>query len=226
VRSLSHHLARLRRDCRAVFGADLDTDEVRAFVRQEVEQTGARNMGIRVTVFAPTMDLGRPASAPAPSVLVSVRPAAVRPAPPLRVQSRRYEREHPTVKHIGLLGALWERREAQLMGYDDALFMDSSRFVSEGPTWNIGFWDGSRVVWPSAAVLPGVTMHLLHQVHDATVTTPVNLLDIPQMRAAFATNVTVGVRPIVDIDGVRFPDDSEIIAELRAEFDEIPGESL
>lgn len=226
VRGLSHHMDRLARDCRAVFGSELDTTAVRGYIRDAVNREGTGNLGMRVTVFAPALDLGRPGEAPAPSVLVSIRPRAVRPAPPLRVQSRRYEREHPAVKHIGLFGQLSERRAAQLAGYDDALFIDGGRFISEGPTWNVGFFDGKRVVWPSADVLPGVTMHLLHQVHEDTVVMPVNLRDVPGMRSAFATNVTVGVRAIVDIDGVRFPEDAEILRVLREEFDEIPGEDL
>lgn len=225
VRGYSLHLERLARDCREVFGVDLDQAAVRAYVRQAVEDSGRDELGIRVTVFAPDMDLSRP-GATEPGILVSVRPAAQRPSPPLRVQSRRYEREHPGVKHIALFGTLSERRAARAAGFDDAVFMDGARFLSEGPTWNIGFYDGERIIWPSAEVLPGITMRLLKRVHEDSLSAPINLRDIPQMRAAFVTNVTVGVRPLAGIDGVSFPTDSPILDVLRREFEEIPREEI
>jgi branched-subunit amino acid aminotransferase/4-amino-4-deoxychorismate lyase len=226
VRGLSHHLDRLVRDCHAVFSADLDREQVRSYIRDEVDRSGKSSLGLRVTVFDPALDMGRPSRPATPSILVSVRPAAPASLPPLRIQAAPYLRELPSVKHIGLFGALTQRRDAQINGFDDALFIDHSGFISEGPTWNIGFHDGERVIWPSAETLPGVTMRLLKQVHDQTVTAPVHLRDVPQMRAAFATNVTIGVRPVALIDSVTLPVDADILKTLRAEYNEIPGEEI
>jgi branched-subunit amino acid aminotransferase/4-amino-4-deoxychorismate lyase len=209
-----------------VFGAELDRERVRDYIRNEVLLSGESSLGIRVTIFDPAMDMGWPSLPATPSVLVSVRPAAPPALPPLRVQSAIYVRDLPTVKHVGLFGPLTRRREAQTNGFNDALFIDHSGFISEGPTWNIGFYDGDRIMWPSAETLPGVTMRLLKQVHDETVTTPINLRDIPQMRAAFATNVTIGVRPIIAIDNVPLSVDMEILKVLREEYEEIPGEEI
>jgi Amino-transferase class IV len=76
VRGFSHHLDRLATDCKAVFGVDLDREAVRGFIKDEVERSGKSNLGIRVTVFDPSIDMGRPARAASPGVLVSVRPPA------------------------------------------------------------------------------------------------------------------------------------------------------
>jgi branched-subunit amino acid aminotransferase/4-amino-4-deoxychorismate lyase len=128
------------------------------------------------------------------------------------------------VKHVGLFGALCHRRYAQLNGFDDALFVDASSFVSEGATWNIGFFDGDQVIWPTAPILPGVTMRLLDQAHDRTTTQPVTLSDVPRMVAAFATNTTIGIRPIITIDDDQLRTDHPIIDILRKEYEDVPPE--
>jgi branched-subunit amino acid aminotransferase/4-amino-4-deoxychorismate lyase len=140
------------------------------------------------------------------------------------VQVRPYTRDLPAVKHIALFGALYERRAAQLAGFDDVAFSVDDGFISEGATWNIGFYDGTNIIWPDADILPGVTMTLLRQVHDDTVVRPVKTTEVRDMRAAFATNTTVGVRAISQIDDVEFPVDHDVFDILRAEFSEIPPE--
>jgi branched-subunit amino acid aminotransferase/4-amino-4-deoxychorismate lyase len=225
VRGLSHHLDRLVHDCRILFDVDLDREQVRQFIRNAVtEKEGS--FVVRVTLFDPAMELGHPGACGTPSVLVTTRPAGRWPATPMRVRTVSYSRDLPEVKHVGLFGAVLDRRNAQLDGFDDALFVDDASFVSEGVTWNIGFFDGERVVWPSAPVLAGVTMRLLKQVHERTVTIPVNMRDVPHMRAAFATNAAIGVRPIVAINDLRLPDDHAIFHTLQKEYEEIPAERL
>jgi branched-subunit amino acid aminotransferase/4-amino-4-deoxychorismate lyase len=225
VRGLQHHLDRLVRDCQALFDAELSTAQVREFVGHAIEDKQG-SFVVRITVFDPALDLGRPSIDAAPNVLVTSRPAAPWPLPPLRVKSAHYRRETPAIKHVGLYGALRHRRSAQLGGFDDALFTDGESVVLEGPTWNIGFFDGSKVVWPAADVLPGVTMTLLQGVHGETAIAPVNLAMIPAMQAAFATNTAVGVRTISAIDGIELPEEGPVLDILRKEYAEIPADSL
>ncbi|MDX6739776.1 aminotransferase class IV family protein [Actinocorallia sp. A-T 12471] len=225
VRGYSQHLDRLVTDCRELFSAALDRDRVRSYVRSAV---GDRKEAfiLRVTVFDPALDLGHIGGQAAPSVLVTHRPAPGLPASPLRIRTTAYQRDLPKVKHVGLLGQLWHRREALSAGFDDCLFHDSAGFISEGATWNIGFFDGHKVLWPNADVLPGVTMSLLKQTHEETVTAPVHVRDIPEMSAAFATNTSVGVRPIAAIDDIPLDAEHDIIDALRKEYQEIRPESL
>src|SRR6478609_1794330 len=122
IRGLSLHLERLVRDCKTVWGAALDTARVRDHVRQALDGHDGPCV-VRVTVFDPAVDIGHPATADQPRVLVTTRPAGAMPPPPLRAHSVRYERDLPGVKHIGLFGTLHARRAAQLGGYDDALFV-------------------------------------------------------------------------------------------------------
>ncbi|MGW1764685.1 aminotransferase class IV family protein [Streptomyces sp. NPDC002073] len=223
VRGLALHMERLRRDCRTLFGVDLDPRRVRELARRAVPGTGSTT--VRVTVFDPGLDLGHPATAKDPHVLVTSRPAGELPLPPLRVRSVTYARDVPGVKSVGLFASLHHRRQAQLGGFDDALFVDAAGGISEGGTWNIGFFDGSQVVWPDADSLAGVTRELLKDAHGH-VTRPVRLSELATVRAAFATNAAIGVRAVSRIDGVDLPESHEIIDTLRTAYAGIGGDVL
>ncbi len=199
VRGLSLHLERLVRDCRMVFGVELDAGRVREY-----------------------MSLIHIAE---PAVLVTARPAGSLSLPPIRVRSARFVRDLPAVKSVGLFGSLHQRREAQRAGYDDVLFVDGESVVSEGGTWNIGFVRGDEVVWPDADCLPGTTMELLRQVRPCKAE-QVTLGRLGGFDAAFATNAAIGVRPVAAVDEVAFAVDHPVIAELRAAYGDLPADPL
>ncbi|WP_411103385.1 aminotransferase class IV family protein [Streptomyces sp. cmx-4-9] len=223
VRGLALHLDRLRRDCGTLFGVDLDPRRVRELARRAVPASGA--VVVRVTVFDPECDLGHPAAARQPQVLVTSRPAGALPLPPLRVRPVACVREVPEVKSVGLFAGLHHRRQAQLAGFDDALFVDREQAVSEGATWNVGFFDGHRVLWPEADCLAGVTMELLKGVHDHD-TRRVPLAELSQLQAAFATNAAIGVRTISAVGGTGLPGAPDIVAALHRQYTAIPGDLL
>lgn len=223
VRGLALHLDRLGRDCRALFGTELDLDRVRALLRRAAPARGAATL--RVTVFDPALDIGHPERAGDPHILVTHRQASTAPLPPLRVGSVAYTRDAPEVKSVGLFASLRHRRTARLAGYDDALFVDGHGFVSEGVTWNIGFLDGDTAVWPEADHLPGVTMRLLQEAHEHRVA-PVALADVGSLHAAFATNAAVGVRAVAAIDATGFTARHPAVDRLRATYTARPGDPL
>lgn len=226
VRGLELHLERLVSDCRTVFGTGLDVERVKDFARRAVPDDGP--VVVRVTVFDPGLGLGN-AGAPAhPQVLVTTRAAAGTAFAPLRVRCAAYVRDLPAVKSVGLFGAIRHRREAQLAGFDDALFVDGRdgrEAVSEGGTWNVGFVQDGQVVWPDAECLPGTTMRLLQQVHPA-VRGAVRKADLGSFEAAFATNAALGVRAIARIDDTEFPGHHQVIEELRRAYARIQGDEL
>ncbi|WP_307628856.1 aminotransferase class IV [Streptomyces turgidiscabies] len=225
VRGLSLHLERLRRDCRVVFGAELDPDQVRARVNDALADT-RDPVTVRVTVFDPGLRLDRPGAVACPRLLVTTRPAAGE-RPPLRVRTASHCQEVPMVKHTGLFGALHERRLSQLAGFDDALFTDGRSAVTEGPTWNIGFFDGARVVWPAADVLPGVAMALLRRYHTgAQHTAEIGVAHLSGMEAAFATNSAFGICPIASINEVKYDVEHPILRQLRGEYESVIPEQL
>ncbi|RZU51780.1 branched-subunit amino acid aminotransferase/4-amino-4-deoxychorismate lyase [Krasilnikovia cinnamomea] len=223
VRGLGLHLDRLVRDCDALFGADPGVDRLREFIARGVPGSGIAT--VRVTVFDPALDLGRPELARDPHILVTRRAADAAAPTAFTAQTTTYVRDAPEIKSVGLFGSLHRRRAARLNGFDDALFVDGTRHVAEGATWNIGLFDGADVIWPDATCLSGVTMRLLRPAHRHR-TTPVSVSDLPSMAAAFATNAAIGVREIARIDGVSFGAGHPIIASLRAAYASIPAEPV
>jgi branched-subunit amino acid aminotransferase/4-amino-4-deoxychorismate lyase len=230
VRGLTLHMERLARDSGRLFGIAVDPQRVRRLVRAAAEQAGSPAT-LRVTVFDSSGGLEHPGSAADLDILVSVREApAMAGITPLRVEAVQYQRELPGVKHVGLFSSLYYRRTAQLRGFDDALFTDAHSRVSEGATWNVGFFDGTHVVWPKADVLAGVTASQIKSVVASSgmpsTDSIVHLSQVSETWAAFATNASVGVRPIQSIDSVELLDDSPVIRNLQLQYAAIPGESL
>ncbi|MFC7619947.1 aminotransferase class IV [Microlunatus sp. GCM10028923] len=225
IKGLTAHCDRLTGDCRRLFGVDLPAARVRAYLRPVVAEPGTRM--VRVTVFDPAADLLHPDGEPA--VLITTRPAGSALLPPLRLRTVQARRELPEVKHVGLFGTLWARREARRAGADDALLSDETGLITEGPTWNVGFvrthQDHDQLVWPEAAVLPGVTQLLLETVGVASVNRPVRAVDLGGFAAAFATNSGFGVRPIAAIDEHEFDHDHPVLRRLGEAYAAIPGEA-
>jgi branched-subunit amino acid aminotransferase/4-amino-4-deoxychorismate lyase len=224
VRGLSLHLDRLVQDCRRLFDAQLDPDLVRRLVRQAVAEA-PRSVVVRVTVFDPDLPLAQIGADALPHLLVTTRPVPHTVPPALRLQSRRYCREQPTVKHVGLFGSSRQRRLAQRNGFDDVLFTDAGTTISEAATSNIGFLTGDRLVWSQAPCLAGVTMRLINQVLGGQASTaPVTVSELAGMDAVVATSAVVGVRPVAAIDDVRFLTDHPMIDTLAKRYTEITPE--
>ncbi|WP_099907596.1 aminotransferase class IV [Streptomyces sp. TLI_171] len=219
VRGLGLHLARLERDCAALFGVRPDLERIRQFARRQAPPAGA--VTVRVTLFDPAIDLGSIGGKAEPGVLVTVRPAGGA-AGPLRVRTVRFERELPEVKSVALFGVLRQRRLAQQSGFDDALFVDADGAITEGGTWNVGFLRGGDLVWPRGAYLAGTAMALLRGVCGG-VKERVGP-ELAGIDGVFATNAAVGVRPVAAVDGREFPVDGA--ARLREAYLAVPGEPL
>jgi branched-subunit amino acid aminotransferase/4-amino-4-deoxychorismate lyase len=225
VRGLELHMERLARDCRTVFGTDLDTSRVREYARRALTDRDG-SFVVRISVFDPDLEMGRPGAPATPHILVTTRPTGPLSLPPLRVKSIPYVRDLPSVKHLGLFGALHARRAAQLDGYDDALFHGPDGLVSEGGTWNVGFVDtDGTVVWPKADVLPGVTMALLQHAQPHA-TRPVEVDGLTGMQAAFATNTSIGVRPIAAVGDIALSTNHSVLTAMRDAYLALPGDEL
>ncbi|MCP3804524.1 aminotransferase class IV [Allokutzneria sp. A3M-2-11 16] len=229
IRGLGLHLERLDRDARLVFGEGLDAAVVRAAVRAELgDRTDPVN--VRVNVFSPDVTMSTLDNIVAPTTLVTVRPAAPWPDTAMRLRSVVYERDLPHVKHVGTFGLLLQRRLARLAGHDDALFVNRSGHISEGTVWNVGFYDGSRVVLPSAPALPGIAIRLvckgLRQLGVPVETRRLTLSDLPGFRSAFATNEAIATQPIASVDEAEFTVDEELNSLLRRAYLSNPAEPL
>lgn len=224
IRGLTLHLSRLSQDSETVFGVRLKPGRVLEELRLAISQQNCP-ITVRVTVFDPQLTMNAISDPATPQLLITTRPAGHMPPPPLTAKSFTFSRDMPLVKHIGLFNQLHLRRAAQVAGFGDAVFVEPDGSFSEGATWNLGFIDADGlVVWPDGPALPGTTMRLLQAAHGDTVVRPVTRDLLPQMRAAFATNVSVGVRSIRAIDDVEFDVDHSALDLLRKVYAEVPTE--
>jgi 4-amino-4-deoxychorismate lyase len=226
VPGLSLHLDRLDRDAKIVFGHGIDRDKVRDRLREAV-QDHELPVSARVTVFARGISFADMKDLPEPDFTVKIRPVRTTKPGPLRVRSSRYQRYLPEVKHVGTFSLFHEFRLARQAGFDDVLFVDDDGWISEGSVWNVGFYDGERVILPSAPALPGVEMRLVQGALTIPCETrPVNLRDTSAFRAAFMTNAIIAPTLIAAIDDVTYEPDPEFAALLTEAHAAIPLEPL
>lgn len=212
VRGFRLHLARLRDATRQLFGVDLDDVRVRDGLRHAFAATGAGDCTARVTIFSREFELEDPAKSTAVDVLVSLAPPAAASALPLRVRSVVLDRPLPHLKHVATLPLLHARREARRAGFDDALLLDATGRVCEGSIWNVGFFDGARIIWPQAPMLRGTTQQLLEAglagLGIEQDTRPVGRDEIVTFSGAFAT-YSRGIEALAAIDGFSFGPDPD-----------------
>jgi 4-amino-4-deoxychorismate lyase len=233
VRGLALHLQRLQQSTRLLFGHELDTAQVLAWLQLALRHAGDGAIAacsVRINIFAAQFNRERPGAAQPVDVMISVGAPWQAKAQPIRVQARAYQRDLPQVKHVGTFGLFWQRQLAQQAGFDDALFVDADGRISEGSVWNVGFWDGVQVIWPQAEMLDGIAQQLLRAVLSeagiAQQTRALRLADLAGMRAAFSCNSTGVGTPIVAIDGWRFAEDSALSLRLQAAYESITADMI
>ena len=213
VQGLEFHLERLQAGTRELFDVELDRKRILAELRGALA-AGEADASLRCTVFARGFDYRKPLQVVEPDILVTLTPSASPHKPALRVKSYRFVRPLPHIKHVGTFPLFHYRRQAQLAGHDDALFVADDDRVVEGSVWNLGFWDGEGVVWPEGPALRGSGERLLQaglaglgvsQRHR-----PVPLAEAGRVRAAFACNAS-GLQALIGIDGAVFRADTALM---------------
>ncbi|MBL0164815.1 MAG: aminotransferase class IV [Xanthomonadales bacterium] len=227
VRGFGLHLQRLGMATRELFGSDLDIDRVRAEVRQLLDDEPT---SLRITVFSRALQRNRLERSVAPDVLIATTSPHAPRNGPLRLQSLRHERVLPRIKHIGMFDVLHLWRQARIAGFDDVVLTTAGAEIAEGSTWNIGFWDGRRVVWPSAPALPGITLQLLdaglRERGIESVSRPVFRDQLAGFRSAFMVN-SGSVGPLIEtIDAQRFEVDDDLLDMLKEAFESQPMEII
>jgi branched-subunit amino acid aminotransferase/4-amino-4-deoxychorismate lyase len=195
TRGLALHLDRLEAANGELFDAGLDRERVCAHIRHALREV--EDASVRVYVFE---------SDAQPAIMVTVRePGGA--STPQRLRSVRYQRPDAHLKHLAT-GQAFYSRLARRSGFDDALLTGSDGAVSESAIANIGFLDGSGVVWPDAPHLHGITMQLLErslpEAGEPSRRAPVRLPDIPSFEGAFLSNAR-GVAIVSAVDALNLP---------------------
>ncbi|MFJ1619407.1 MULTISPECIES: aminotransferase class IV family protein [unclassified Streptomyces] len=215
VRGLDLHLARLDAASQELFERGLDGDRVRALVRHALDGAGVRDASVRVHGFLPSEDAET-------TVMVTVRGPARKSAEPHALMSVPYARTVPHIKRPGEFGQTYYARLAGRAGFDEALLTLPGGVVTEGAITNIGFWDGTSVVWPDAPCLLGITMALLERELPGagleSVRRPVTLEGLGAFRSAFLTN-SQGIAPVRRIDDTEFAVDEELMKRIGQAYE-------
>ncbi|MBX3693145.1 aminotransferase class IV [Dokdonella sp.] len=217
------HLERLDAATRRLFGTPLDGGQVRTWVRRVLDDEPA---SLRITVFSQAFDREHSERNVPVDVLVTTGAGREPLRTPLQVTACVHERTMPGLKHVGTFDLHALRREARLAGSDDVLFTRVDGTIAEGSTWNLGLWDGVRVVWPLAPALDGVTRRLLdlglRECGIESTHRPVRIDELASFSVAFASNTTSPVRPIVALAGHRFANDAAVLGRIERCIDARP----
>lgn len=213
VDALDLHFDRLDRSSREVFGQALPANRIRADLRAALDHSGSGDLSLRVNVFA-TADL---------HLLIRVGPPVDPGTQPPRLLAFQHERAVPHLKHTGTFDLVYYGRQAQLAGYDDAVFHTTSGEISEASIWNICFARGTTIAFPSAPVLPGIRQQTLQRGLASFDTTPIRLTDLPTYDAAYLTNSIDPALPVASITVstetttyAPHPESAEVIATAYA----------
>lgn len=231
VRGLRLHLSRLQQDAEQLFGLSVNPDKILADVQTFLEHTSSSAaLIVRVTVFPASFSFSHPERSMDLSILVTGRAQQENNRGSFRVQSVATQRSLPLQKSVNMMAGFRARRSARLSGFDDALLI-ANGVICEGPTWNVFFVQENALFTPgiNSGVLPGVTRSLvLSCCEEAGFTCQereINICDLSQYRAVFATNSSLGVLPIDVIDGYSYPD-QEIVAQIEKLYSKIPGDGI
>ena len=215
TRGLALHLRRLDDATRELFGVPLAGDLVRDRVRHALG-ADVRDASVRVYVYhGPDGAL---------STVVTVRPPAPAPPAPQGLHAVPYQRPVAHLKHLGGFAQEYYRRQARRKGFDEALLTVAGWVVAEGAITNVGFVDGSTVVWPDAPALAGITMQLLAQRVPARRAT-VRLRDLPSFDGIFVTN-SHGVAAVDRVDDLAAPVPDRAMAALTEAYASVPWDPI
>jgi branched-subunit amino acid aminotransferase/4-amino-4-deoxychorismate lyase len=154
--------------------------------------------------------------------MVTVRPPGTMAPEVWRLQTVPYQRSLAHIKHIGDFGQGYFGRLAQRNGFDEALLTGPDGIVCEGSITNIGFSDGTGVLWPAAPALAGITMQILERaLAERGVPSrhaPVRVSDLGSFAGAFVTN-SHGIAPVGQVDELTLPVDSALMPALTQAYE-------
>ena len=221
VRGLDLHLGRLRSASLSLFGQAMRDEDVLAHVSTAIAD-GPDALSLTATMFLRSGEFTAHGAANDLSMLVRTAPPSSGPAGPLRLSAVTHERPLPTFKHVGETPKTYYLRRAVEDGFDDAAFLDREGRLSEATIWNLVFWDDGEVVWPEAAVLPGVTMGIVRRQLDSLGVpqrdAPITLENLGRFQGAAVMNSWSPGIAVSQIRDVEIPVSSAFLQTLHEAY--------
>lgn len=229
VLGLKLHLQRLKESSERLFGCHLPEDKILECLRSIL--LNQEPCSIRINIF--TQAFHEPVIREDDLHILITRSAPLAPVTKsIKVMTAHFERLLPEIKYAGIIsGILAFAKPVRAAGFDDVLYVDAHQNISEGSVWNIGFYDGSKIILPKTPALPGIAMQALtaqcklsgvEVVHEI-----VNLSNINKFSGAFFTNSINSGGIIVQINNHVFEDDQRLLQQSLADiYAAIPRDSI
>lgn len=225
IRGLDLHLERLRNASARMFGRALPDERIREYLRTALAD-GPADLSLTATVYSPAGEFTVAGADIEPEVLIRTGPASSGPVGPLALAAIEHERALPTIKHVGEVAKTYHLREAVAKGFDDAAFLDRHGRLSEASIWNLAFWNGTEVLWPTADMLRGTTMGIVRRQLDrlgiAQRDQEITLSDLPALSGAVVMNSWTPGIAVHRIDSVSFSETAPFVELLHRAYDAEP----
>lgn len=217
VFKLDEHLKRLFRSMAAVaLGSPYSYRELRRLVLETVRRNGLQNAYIKIVVTRGTTPepLIEPRGAETGCVIFArpflywVHPEKLKSGIRVKISAIRRTSTQaldPRIKTLNYQNLVLARLEAHAAQVDEALVLDSSGHVCEGPGCNVFCVHGRRLDTPSASVLEGVTratvMELAGDIGLDVREANVDPYDLYTADEVFLSSSAGGLIPVVEADG-------------------------
>jgi branched-chain amino acid aminotransferase len=122
----------------------------------------------------------------------------------LSLKSVNYYRVFPEVKNLSFLPSILGYRDAKRAGFDDAVFVNSYGYVSEGTTWNIFLFADQKLITPGDSLLVGVTRNKVIELAESLgISVEMSSVPIETLYSAqevFVTGTTKRILRVTRID--------------------------
>jgi len=220
---LEKHIARMKRGSGLLSIPFPSEEKIKNAVEDAVNKSGVKDAYVKLCLLS-SGSLKFHERADESQVLVVVR-GYEPPKEYMRAHVAPFKRASssplPRVKSLNYLENVLARREAERMGYDEALFLNERGEVTEGSSTNV-FWVRGGVLHtpaPECGLLPGITREALISLApelDLEVKEgKFNLDEVLTSRGAFFTNSLIGITAITEIDKTRVIVDGKLFSKLR-----------
>ncbi|MBS3102223.1 branched-chain amino acid transaminase [Candidatus Woesearchaeota archaeon] len=169
-----------------------------------------------------------------PSIAIIALPCSSEIKKPMRLMTSSYKRINPDASKFGAkisgfyANSVMAMREARQKGYDEALMLDSSGFVAEGPSHNVFMVKNGRIITSdSKSILPGITrLSLMELGRDLGYNVSEQKIYLDEIKTAdevFYCGTLSETIPIVQIDNAKIGNAKigKITGILRKEFQKI-----
>lgn len=229
IKGFDLHLQRLQNSTSNLFNIDLNLNKVRNYLKQVVDKQSKSGFSVRINIFTTNLnfiDVGRSDI----QILITLTDAVDLEFSAFSVKTMNYNRILPQIKSYAIgTGILAHKGVGLIQGYDDVLYLNKHKNILEGTTWNIGFYDGKKIILPSSPALPGITLKLFKKQlseHWQIVERKINLKEIEDFKSAFALNSIMFGKPINKIDNMVYKADKLFIQTFLTNYNQIDGEEI